>query len=80
MLQDVTSPVRSDSTRPPPTGGERPLPSIEELARTQGVQQAENLDELASLWPEGADPDDLDAFLASHRAARRMALGTGTQK
>jgi hypothetical protein len=79
MLEDVTSPARFGSTPSPPAGRELPQ-SIEELARTQGVQPVENLEELASLWPEGADPDDLDAFLARHRATRRTAARAGTQK
>jgi hypothetical protein len=80
MLEDVTPSARFDSTDPPPTGRELPPQSIEELARAQGVKQAENLEELASLWPKGADPDDLDAFLARHRAARRKATGAATKK
>jgi hypothetical protein len=80
MLEDVTPSARFDSTDPPPTGRELPPQSIEELARAQGVKPAEDLEELASLWPEGADPDDLDAFLARHRATRRTAARAGTQK
>ena len=79
MLEGVTSPARFDSTPSPPAGGELSQ-SIEELARAQGVQPVEDLEELAGLWPEGADPDDLDAFLARHRATRRTASRAGTRK
>jgi hypothetical protein len=80
MVVDVSAPGQFDSTHPPSTERETPPQSIEELARAQGVKPAEDLEELASLWPEGADPDDLDAFLARHRATRRTAARAGTQK
>ena len=78
MLEDVRSPARFGSTPSPPADRELPQ-SIEELARAQGVQPVEDLEELAGLWPEGADPDDLDAFLARHRATRRTAARARTQ-
>jgi hypothetical protein len=79
MFEDVTSTARFGSTPSPPAGRELPQ-SIEELARAQGVQPVEDLEELASLWPEGADPDDLEAFLARHRSTRRTAARADTQK
>lgn len=45
--------------------------SLEELADAQGVAAAEDLEELAALWPEGHDPDLLLGYILDERSSRR---------
>jgi hypothetical protein len=48
-------------------------PSIEELAREQGVQPVDSLDEMqADLWDSD---EELEQFLADVRASRQADLG-----
>jgi hypothetical protein len=46
-------------------------PSIEELARQQGVAPATDLAEIASLWPDD-DADALLDFIIKERRERRQ--------
>lgn len=45
--------------------------SLEELAEQQGVAPADNLDEIAALWPADDDPDELLRYVLTERAERR---------
>jgi hypothetical protein len=49
----------------------RPSVPLDDLAARQGVHPPEDLDALAARWPADDDPDALDAFVLSQRAARR---------
>jgi hypothetical protein len=49
----------------------RPPIPLDELALSQGVAPADNLDAIAARWPADDDPEKLDAFVRSQRAARR---------
>ena len=55
-------------TRPRPV---RDHLSLEELAEQQGVKPANDLEEIASLWPVDDDPDELLRFILDERKARR---------
>lgn len=44
---------------------------LEELAEQQGVSAADDLDEIAALWPAEDDPDELLRHLFAERAKRR---------
>lgn len=67
----MTSPASSDRAASEADVHIAPARSIEELARAQNVPPVEKLDELSARWPSESDPDDLDEFLARHRAERR---------
>ena len=41
--------------------------SLKELAEQQGVSAADDLDEIAALWPADDDPDDLLRHLLGER-------------
>ena len=41
--------------------------SLKELAEQQGVSAADDLDEIAALWPADDDPDDLLRRLLGER-------------
>ena len=45
--------------------------SLEELAEQQGVSAADDLDEIAALWPADDDPDELLQHLLVERTERR---------
>ena len=46
--------------------------SLEELAEQQGVSAADDLDEIAALWPADDDPDDLLHHLLGERFERHQ--------
>ena len=41
---------------------------LEELAEQQGVSAADDLDEIAALWPADDDPEELLRYLFAERA------------
>lgn len=45
--------------------------SLEELVEEQGVAPADDLDEIADLWPADDDPDQLLQLILAERAERR---------
>ena len=47
---------------------------LAELARQQGVDPVDDLEEIARLWPVDDDPDKLLAFVLKERRARRRLL------
>jgi len=49
--------------------------SLEELAALQGVQPADDLDEISALWPQDDDADELIGHIASERTKRRQVAG-----
>ena len=54
----------------------KPIPfwktvSLEELVEQQGVSPADDLDEIADLWPADDDPDHLLQSILAERAERR---------
>jgi hypothetical protein len=44
---------------------------LEELAELQGVQPADDLDQISALWPVDDDPDRMLAHILEERSARR---------
>jgi hypothetical protein len=46
--------------------------SLEELAEQQGVEPANNLEDVAGLWPVDDDPEKLLRFILGERQARRQ--------
>ena len=51
--------------------------TVEQLVRQQGVKHVYDLDELGSLLPPEADPDDFLDFLNAERGARRASARNG---
>ena len=45
--------------------------SLKELAELQGVQPADDLDQISALWPVDDDPDRMLAHILEERSARR---------
>jgi hypothetical protein len=46
--------------------------SLEALAQQQGVKPADDLQEVAHLWPVDDDPEELLRFILDERRARRQ--------
>jgi hypothetical protein len=44
---------------------------LEELVELQGVQPADDLDQISALWPADDDPDRMLAHILDERSARR---------
>ena len=65
----------TESTPPEHARSFWPSSSLAELAEAQGVGPAENLEEIAALWPSDDDPDELLDHVLAERAARRQAMG-----
>jgi hypothetical protein len=68
-MTQPTEPHKGKSVQP----ALRPSRSLDDLAREQGIGPAHDLDALSKCWPADDDPDELDAFIRAHRAARRSA-------
>lgn len=47
--------------------------SLEQMAKLQGVQPAEDLDAIAALWPMDEDPDQLLSYILQQRMLRRAS-------
>jgi hypothetical protein len=45
---------------------------LEELAELQGVQPAEDLDQISAFWPVDDDPDRMLAYILEERSTRRQ--------
>jgi hypothetical protein len=53
---------------------------LEELAELQGVQPADDLDQISALWPVDDDPDRMLAHILDERSARRGIAREGRDR
>jgi hypothetical protein len=53
---------------------------LEELAELQGVQPADDLDQISALWPADDDPDRMLAHILQERSARRRIAQEGRDR
>ena len=49
--------------------------SMTELAEAQGIAPIDDLEDLAALWPQDSDPDELLDHILAERSARRRLVG-----